>query len=147
MTSEELEHINTVQAQLIEKQNAKITSLQEQFNQLLKLVNGFKSERFIPSQIPSEQLNMFEDSSEQQDVQEEASQTITYQRKAKKHQRRNKLPEHLPVKEVIIEPEEDTQEMTKIGEEVSETLEYTPASLVKNLLYALSMQQRKKIKW
>jgi transposase len=126
MTREELIEENA-------KLKAKYKSLEEQFSQLLKLINGFKSERFIPSQIPSEQLNMFEDTTtKQQAVQEpESSQTITYQRTAKKHQGRNKLPEHLPVKEIIIEPEEDTQGMIKIGEEVSETLEYTPASLIK----------------
>jgi hypothetical protein len=29
------------------------------------------------------------------------------------HQGRNKIPEHLPTREVIIEPEEDTTEMKK----------------------------------
>lgn len=114
------------------KKDAKIASLQEQLNQLVKLINGFKSERFVPTQVASEQLSMFEDTSKEEDSQpQDSSQTITYERKAKKHQGRNKLPEHLPVKEIIIEPEEDTQQMIKIGEEVSETLEYTPASLIK----------------
>jgi len=34
---------------------------------------------------------------------------------------------------VVIEPEEDTSAMTKIGEERTETLEYTPASLIKKI--------------
>ena len=38
---------------------------------------------------------------------------------------RDALPEHLPVREVIIEPEEDTTGLKKIGEEVTETLEYS----------------------
>lgn len=114
------------------KKDAKIASLQEQLNQLVKLINGFKSERFVPTQVASKQLSMFGDTSKEEDSQpQDSSQTITYERKAKKHQGRNKLPEHLPVKEIIIEPEEDTQQMIKIGEEVSETLEYTPASLIK----------------
>jgi len=37
----------------------------------------------------------------------------------------------LPVREVVIEPEEDTTGLKKIGEEISETLEHTPASLIK----------------
>jgi len=41
------------------------------------------------------------------------------------------LTEHLPVREITIEPEEDTTGLKKIGEEVTETLEYTPASLIK----------------
>ena len=48
-----------------------------------------------------------------------------------KHPGRNELPEHLLVEEVVIEPEEDTTGMTLIGKEITETLEYTPASLVK----------------
>src|SRR5690606_35099179 len=52
-------------------------------------------------------------------------------RDKKKHPGRHALPENLPVREEIIEPIEDTTGMDKIGEEVTETLEYTPASLVK----------------
>jgi len=131
MTREELIQQNVILKEQIALQEQKYKTLQEQFNQLLKLINGFKSERFIPSQTASEQLNMFKNASKQEDVPEEASQTITYQRNPQKHQGRNKLPEHLPVKEVVIEPEEDTQDIVKIGQEVSETLEYTPASLIK----------------
>jgi transposase len=36
-----------------------------------------------------------------------------------------------PVREITIEPEEDTTGLKKIGTEITETLEYTPASLVK----------------
>lgn len=35
------------------------------------------------------------------------------------------------MREVVIEPEEDITGLKKIGEEVTETLEYKPASLVK----------------
>ncbi len=44
---------------------------------------------------------------------------------------RNAIPDHLPVREVVIEPEGATTGLRKIGEEVTETLEYSPASLVK----------------
>jgi len=64
-------------------------------------------------------------------AEETPQETITYTREKKKHQGRNALPENLPVREVIIEPEEDTTGLKKIGEEITETLEYTPASLVK----------------
>ncbi len=63
---------------------------------------------------------------------EEPTEKISYTRKkAKPHQGRNELPSHLPVREIIIEPEVDTTDMVKIGEEVTETLDYTPASLIK----------------
>lgn len=46
------------------------------------------------------------------------------------NQLRNALLEHLPVHEVTIEPEDDVSGLKKIGEEITETLEYTPASLI-----------------
>lgn len=109
--------------------DSEISSLKEQLAQLYKLISGFKSESFI-AQATMDQLSLF--SEEKVATDEEApKQTITYTREKKKHQGRNALPENLPVREVIIEPEEDTQELIKIGEEITETLEYTPASLVK----------------
>jgi transposase len=110
-------------------QKNKIASLENQLQQLYKLISGFKSEGFITG-AAVDQLSLFaEDTAET--AQETPQQTITYTRDKKKHQGRNALPEHLPVREVIIEPEEDTTGLKKIGEEVTETLEYTPASLVK----------------
>lgn len=49
----------------------------------------------------------------------------------KTHPGRTKLPDNLPVEEVIIEPEEDTTGMVEIGEEVTETLDYKPGKLLK----------------
>ncbi|WKN41684.1 IS66 family transposase zinc-finger binding domain-containing protein [Tunicatimonas pelagia] len=42
---------------------------------------------------------------------------------------RKLLPAHLPRIEVVLEPEEDTSAMKKIGEQVSEELDYEPAKL------------------
>lgn len=111
-------------------QKAKISSLEEQLNQLLKLVNGFKSERFVSSIADTQHPTLFDlEASTTQEI--SIQEDISYTRSKKKHPGRNELPEHLPVKEVIIEPEENTEGLVKIGEEISETLEYTPASLVK----------------
>lgn len=106
-----------------------ISDLKQQLAGLYKLISGFKSESFITEAVV-DQLSLFaEDAPET--VAETPQETITYTREKKKHQGRNALPEHLPVREVIIEPQEDTTGLKKIGEEISETLEYTPASLVK----------------
>lgn len=115
---------------LAENQSQKkaIASLQEQLHQVYKLIGGFKSERFL-GDIDVSQLSLFREDSTIAD--ESTQQTITYTREKKRHNGRNALPEHLPVREIIIEPEEDTTGLTKIGEKVTETLEYTPASLVK----------------
>lgn len=106
-------------------------ALEQKLQNLLKLINGHKSERYVPANIPPEQLNLFNQNPQQPEAPEAPEKTITYTRKPKKHPGRNQLPEHLPVEEVIIEPEQDISGMTKIGEEISETLHYTPASLVK----------------
>ena len=104
-------------------------TLKEQLAQLYKLINGFKSEKFL-KEIDVDQLSLFS-AGTIIEAEELPKETITYTREKKKHAGRNALPEHLPVREVIIEPEEDTTGLKKIGEEVTETLEYTPASLVK----------------
>lgn len=108
---------------------AQIASQQLQLDQLLKLINGFKSERFSTSISSLDQPTLFDLDTPL--VVEEAKEEITYKRSKAKHQGRNTLPDHLPVKEIIIEPEENIDGFTKIGEEITETLEYTPASLIK----------------
>ncbi len=115
------------------KLKADISALKQRYEKLLKLIFGAKSERFVPDEVP-EQLSLFtgaEDSKKEQI--EEETEVISYERKkkGKKHPGRNEIPDHLPVEEIIIEPEEDTTGMKRIGEEITETLKYTPASLIK----------------
>jgi transposase len=106
--------------------------LEFELAQLKKYIFGTKSEKFNSSEVDPEQLNLFntpEDIQEEEVV--EVVEVLTYERKkGNTHKGRNKLPDHLPVTEIIIEPEVDTTDMVKIGEEVSETLDYTPASLM-----------------
>ena len=130
MSREELIQENAKLKEQIAKDERKYNSLQEQFNQILRLIQGFKSEKLNRSDIPESQFSLFQELDEQTQQPQE-QETIIYNRTKKKHNGRNKLPEHLPVEEVIIEPEEDTEGLEKIGEEVTETLQYTPASLVK----------------
>jgi transposase len=103
--------------------------LKQELAILKKLIFGTKSERY-KNEDESSQLHLFVDGSLQQE-EEPVTETITYKRNKRSHPGRNKLPEHLPVEEVVIEPEEDTTGLKKIGEEVTETLKYTKASLVK----------------
>jgi transposase len=106
--------------------------------QLKRLIFGSKKERFVPEAIPTNQGSLFAENiggaiQNANKEEENTTEKISYERKKanKNHNGRNKIPDHLPTREVIIEPEEDTTEMKKIGEEITETLEYTPASLVK----------------
>lgn len=126
--------------QIIALKEAKITDLDNENQQLKlelhklrKLIFNAKTERFIPSAEDPEQLNLFGDLGSSLDAPPASKEIITYERKKKtqNHPGRHPLPEHLPVKEVILEPQCDTEGMIKIGEEITETLDYTPASLVK----------------
>ena len=71
---------------------------------------------------------LFEEFASQEVLEDETpvKEKITYEReKPSKHAGRNKLPENLPVVEEIIEPEEVTEDMVKMGEEITEILVYT----------------------
>ncbi|WP_168797678.1 IS66 family transposase [Neolewinella litorea] len=64
---------------------------------------------------------------------EPAKQEVTYTRhKPKKaHPGRASLPEHLPVEEIVLEPQGvDTAGLECIGQEVTDTLDYRPGKLV-----------------
>lgn len=118
---------------IIAQKDAQIAQLIHELNQLKKLIFGSKGERFVPTPIDVNQGSLFaEETTPTSSEPDDEKQTITYSRTApKKHEGRNKIPEHLPVQEVIIEPTEDLTGCIKIGEEITETLIYHRASLVK----------------
>lgn len=94
----------------------KYDALREELEQLKRMIFGAKSERIAPASAP--------DTAEKE--------TITYQRRkrpAKPHPGRAKLPDHLPVRQVTVEPDEDTTGMIRIGEDVTRKLEFTPGTL------------------
>lgn len=110
---------------------AEVADLKSKYEQLKKLIFGSKSERFVETLANADQLNLFniELPAEQNET---PTEKISYERqkkKRKKHPGRSPLPKHLPVQEIIIEPDIDTTHMSKIGEERAEHLDYTPASL------------------
>ncbi|MDB4442952.1 IS66 family transposase [Saprospiraceae bacterium] len=103
---------------------------------LRRLIFNSKTERFVADAMAPNQGSLFAENTDNSEEEKlNATEEISYQRKKrnKNHTGRNKIPDHLPTREVIIEPEEDTTGMKKIGEEITETLEYTPASLVKKI--------------
>jgi transposase len=99
-----------------------------QLAELKRLIFGSKSERFIPSE--SNQLGLFTEPAIEQETADVKQ--INYSRKdtkAKKHPIRLPLASHLPRVEEIIEPENLAEGSVKIGEEITELLEYTPSKV------------------
>jgi len=107
--------------------------LKEQINQLKRMIFGQKRERFVP--VSSGQLSLFDDDDVLQgEKNSEKKEEIVYsRRKPQKKQTphfRNPIPAHIPRREIIIEPEGiDTKGLKRIGEEITEELEYEAPKL------------------
>ena len=103
--------------------------LQQQLNDLKRMIFGSKSERFIPAD--ESQLALFESSEEE--AREKEIEEITYKREKSNTEKqtaiRTKLSSHLPRVEEIIEPDNIDEGSKKIGEEITELLEYNPAKI------------------
>lgn len=113
-----------------EKATQEILVLKQQISELRRLIFGSKSERFISSDDTTSQLGLFEDIVSQEVCLEK--QQISYSRNKPKEKQvpvRALLPAHLPRVEEIIEPESLHQNAVKIGEQITEILEYNPAKL------------------
>jgi transposase len=105
--------------------------LKHELDKIKRMIFGSKSERFIPSD--SSQLSLGLDGIEEK-KEETETQSITYTRNKSKNKEevghsRMPLPAHLPRVEHIIEPEENIEGAKKIGEEITEILEYKPGKL------------------
>lgn len=121
---------------LYEQSQLRILSLEQQLSQLQKMIFGSRHERYVPTSVHPSQLTL--------DIQAEPvaackivdAKEITYIRsntvvtqKPLQHPGRMKLPEHLRREEIIIEPGEDISGCKKMGEEITEVLEYAPGEL------------------
>jgi transposase len=109
------------------EQEAEIMYLKQELAQLKRMIFGSKSERHIGND-PG-QLNLGLDVETVEPPERETEQ-ITYTRNKSDNKKgsaiRLALPSHLHREEHIIEPEEDITGARKIGEVVTEILEYTP---------------------
>ena len=121
---------------LYEESALEVTSLKHEIANLKRLIFGSKNERFVAMEGAASQLSL--------DMQTDAvaacsvikAQKIEYLRNTtqvtKEHPGRTKLPEHLERREIIIEPAEVIEGYKKIGEEITEELEYEPGRLFVN---------------
>lgn len=124
------EERNTLEQQLSTLQE-KYQLTQEELTWLKRQLFGRKSERFLgadPNQLTLELEGMIERK------REEELQTVSYQRKKptnedKPGHGRMPLPSHLRREEITIEPENLPEGSKKIGEEVTEVLEYKKAEI------------------
>jgi len=105
-------------------------TLKAQLSELQRMIFGSRSERFIPS--IDGQIDLFTGTalSEQEKQQkQEINYTRTVSSKQKQKPIRTEIPSHLPRIEEIIEPKEIEPGSKKIGEEITEILEYNPANI------------------
>lgn len=105
-----------------------IELLNHQLSELKRMVFGAKRERFVLTD--SNQGSLFD--LHTQEIKPEPEEEITYTRNkpsSKKQPLRLELAPHLPRREEIIEPEGLQEGAIKIGEAVTEILEYDPATV------------------
>ena len=106
--------------------------LKEQLTSLKRMIFGQSRERFIPGS--DRQLSIF-GNNENGGALPLEKEEISYLRNKTAAQKqtphfRNPIPDHIPRKEIIIEPQDiDTKGLKKIGEEITEELEYEEAKL------------------
>jgi transposase len=120
-----------------EQLNFSMASLQHQVKELQRLLYGSRHERFMAANNNSSQLSLDIQAEEVAAVKITGAQKIEYTRVKKQvtnkeHPGRYKLPEHLERREKIIEPKETTEGLKRIGEEITEELDYEPGKLFVN---------------
>ena len=109
---------------------SEIFILKERISQLERLVFSSRRERFVPDKNPS-QTSLFQEE-QQSEIALEETETTTIQKKKKSRKgiRKNEFPANLEREKTIINPiEENLDNLTQIGEDITELLAYTPAQI------------------
>lgn len=123
----QLRQENEKLAQINTEQEQKITYLEHELAQLKRMVFGSRRERFVPSD--SGQLALGLEGVETKETPLEKEQ-ISYTREKKKGKAvRLELPSHLPRQTETIEPENLVEGARRIGEAITEILEYNPGKM------------------
>ncbi len=132
----------------------RLEELTFQVKELIRLVHGAKSERFVSNEaLAATQLSLgltLEPTAEpivEVQVEKKTVYVPVTEKPASKHHGRNPLPPHLKRVEIVIEPTEDTTGLVCIGYEVTEELEYEKGKLFVNQFkrakYALPVADEK----
>lgn len=129
MASEEKVTISKEKYQQLLSYKSEVDILKHQLAQLQRMLFGQKRERFISAD--PDQGVLFE--LPEEETTEKETREVTYTRstskKDKKHPLRAPLPPHLPRREEIINPDNIPENAKKIGENITEILEYEPANI------------------
>jgi transposase len=118
----------TISKQEYNEMKSELAELKFRLSELNLLIFGAKSERFVA--VDPQQCNLFEIPAEEKV--EKQTEQISYTRNKKEDKKqplRLELPSHLSRKVEVIEPENLPENAKKIGEAITETLEYEPANL------------------
>lgn len=121
----------------IDEQDIIIATLRHEMDQLKKMVFGSRSERFVPGAHPSQlTLDIVAETLAAPTVL--STQTVEYTRTVKEdkkavvHPGRSPLPDHLRRVEIVLEPDAIPAGAKRMGEEITEELEYQPGELFVN---------------
>lgn len=132
---------------MLDKKDEEIFKLRSQLAYLIRQKFGRKSERYTdPDQLSLFQMQelLAKDEIEQTEQIQETTENILPQ-KSKSKPKRKLLAKELPRKTEVLEPENLADGAKKIGEEITEKLEYTPGELwVRRIVrpkYALKKEQ------
>lgn len=118
----------------------KVTALTHELTQIKKMIFGSRQERFIPAPDATKkdlQLALDLDAETIAQCRITSATKVEYIRtqvevipnKPKSHPGRMKLPDHLRRETILLKPETDVSGLQKIGDEVTEILDYIPAEL------------------
>jgi transposase len=124
----------------IERERDRIIALSAELAQLRRMIFGARTERFVPApDATTGDLQLALDLSAETVAQCKitSATVVEYVRtrievipaKPKVHPGRMKLPEHLRRETIVLKPDTDISGLQKIGEEVTEILDYIPAEL------------------
>lgn len=153
ISAEEYNLLKSTNERLLEKNSqmeAELFQLRFQLEQFQRMIFGAKSERFVSNVLPGQFSLDFGEEQQNEQVESEEKEDVHFTRTKQKGKKdkahgREALPDHLPRKEEVIEPENIPQGSVKIGEEVTESLEMTQSRLwvrrIVRIKYALPKNQ------
>ena len=142
LTREDLIHVLVILTDKFQQQEKTLSEYQEkilkyehELAQLRRMIFGSRSERFVPLVNPQQTTLPLE--TETVEAKPATTETITYTRKKTQQNttvthKRLPLPAHLERVVITIEPKEDVSGLKKIGEEITEELEWKPGKLFVN---------------